>query len=392
MAKKLEYEYVKNYIEVESESECQLLSTKYKDNKQKLNIQCKCGNIFERGFTYFRNNKQSQQCGECSGHIKWDIKKMQKHCDDLNYKVLDTKWIQKSYQNQQWALVKCPNKNHKEYWVWWNSFKRGFYCMECYYEKNNFTFWITDKVVEFYKKYNLKIVNINEWKNVDKSVLCIDKYGYKVFASITNLKNGYGKPSLFQYNIHALENIKHYCKLYRPEYEILSDTYINIKTMYKWKYNGDLLPNNINKIFPQTADNFINGGCGHSYFGKSNGEIIFENELLNYNIKYKRGKMFNDCKDKKVLRFDFYIPQLNEIIEIDGFQHYNIIDFFGGEEGYKDRVKKDNIKNEYCKNNDIKITRIPYLTNKIEEYKQLIDYTIQIIIKNINNCERTIII
>jgi len=213
--------------------------------------------------------------------------------------------------------------------------------------------------------------------------LCIDKYGFKVFASITNLKAG-RTPSPFQYNKYALENIKHYCKIIRLDYEILSDIYISIKTQYKWIYIGKNLPSHIDPIFLQTADVFINGGVGHPYFGKSNGNKIFENELIKNNILYKDEKKFKDCRDKNPLKFDFYIIDVNEIIEIDGIQHTQIVEYFGGKGGYEDRIRKDNIKNDYCKRNEIMLTRIPYENIKLEDYKALVDFHIQRIILKLN--------
>jgi hypothetical protein len=59
-------------------------------------------------------------------------------------------------------------------------------------------------------------------------------------------------------------------------------------------------------------------------------------------------------------------------VEIDGLQHEQIVPHFGGEDGFKDRVKKDKIKNEYCKLNDIKLTRIKYRTNEIPKYNRLV--------------------
>jgi len=311
---------------------------------------------------------------------KLNLETMNQYCIEQNngYKVLDIKYIEKPYQKQLWALVKCPNENHESYWVWWNNFRRGYYCKLCYYENNNLTIWSNDKVIDFFNKYELKIVNINDFKDVDKSILCIDKYGFRVFASISNLK-GNRTPSSFQYNKYALDNIKLYCKLYRTDYEIINDKYDKIKTQYLWKYIGNDLPISIDPIFPQTADGFINGGCGHPYFSKSQGNRDFENELIKNNINYIREKKFKGCKDKNLLRFDFYIPKINEIIEIDGIQHTKVINFWGGEEGLKDRIRRDKIKNEYCKINNIKMIRIPYETNKIEIFKELIDDVIQLI-------------
>ena len=69
---------------------------------------------------------------------------------------------------------------------------------------------------------------------------------------------------------------------------------------------------------------------------------------------------FDDCKNKNTLPFDFYIPSLNVAIEYDGIQHYEPVDIFGGQEQFEIQQKNDNIKNEYCKNNNLKLYRISY--------------------------------
>ena len=44
--KRLTFEYVKEWVE--NNSECILLSTEYKNAKTKLKFKCKCGKEFER--------------------------------------------------------------------------------------------------------------------------------------------------------------------------------------------------------------------------------------------------------------------------------------------------------------------------------------------------------
>ena len=83
------------------------------------------------------------------------------------------------------------------------------------------------------------------------------------------------------------------------------------------------------------------------------------------NIGFCPQKTFKECKYKDQLRFDFYIPKHNICIEYDGIQHFEPIDFAGkGEEWAKEQFKeqqiKDNIKTQYCLDNDIKLIRIPY--------------------------------
>lgn len=58
--------------------------------------------------------------------------------------------------------------------------------------------------------------------------------------------------------------------------------------------------------------------------------------------------------------FDFYLPNNNICIEYQGKQHYQIIDYFGGEKGFEDRQRNDNIKKEFCKTNNIPLLEIQY--------------------------------
>jgi len=104
---------------------------------------------------------------------------------------------------------------------------------------------------------------------------------------------------------------------------------------------------------------------------KSKGEEIIKEILDKKNIKYRREKTFNGCKHKNKLRFDFYIPSLNICIEYDGIQHYKPIGEFGGLEAFKLCKLTDNIKNEFCENNKIRLYRIRYDDNINEKLNEI---------------------
>lgn len=109
-------------------------------------------------------------------------------------------------------------------------------------------------------------------------------------------------------------------------------------------------------------------GCRCIKCNESKGEKEIEKMLKKHNIQFIEQYRFNDCKFKNILSFDFYLPQYNCCIEYDGEQHYKIKDWFGGLDGFVDRVIRDTVKNEYCKNNNIRLIRISYLEfNNIEE-------------------------
>jgi hypothetical protein len=95
------------------------------------------------------------------------------------------------------------------------------------------------------------------------------------------------------------------------------------------------------------------------------GEIYVAKLLKDNNINFIPQKTFPDCKYKRKLRFDFYIPEFNILIEYDGFQHFEKLEIFGGKESFILQEIKDEIKNKYCENNNIPLIRLPYwLSNK----------------------------
>lgn len=73
--------------------------------------------------------------------------------------------------------------------------------------------------------------------------------------------------------------------------------------------------------------------------------------------------------DDSYYRFDFYLPQYNLMIEYDGQQHYEPVNFGGmNEEEMLEKLKiiqqHDAIKTAYCKDNNILLLRIPYWESK----------------------------
>ena len=48
------------------------------------------------------------------------------------------------------------------------------------------------------------------------------------------------------------------------------------------------------------------------------------------------------------------------LIEFDGKQHFEVVDYWGGEEGLKDRQRRDQIKDEWARNNNMNLIRIKF--------------------------------
>ena len=158
----------------------------------------------------------------------------------------------------------------------------------------------------------------------------------------------------------------------------------------KFNYDKVQYKNNETKVciicpehgeFWQTPYNHLSGfGC--SFCVKSKGIIEIIKQLKDFNINIITEYRFENCKDKNSLPFDIYLPNYNICIEYDGEQHFEPIRFNGislekAKEIFERTKKHDTIKNNYCKENNIQLIRIPYWNkNLIKEILKEINYVI----------------
>lgn len=95
----------------------------------------------------------------------------------------------------------------------------------------------------------------------------------------------------------------------------------------------------------------------------SKGEEVIGNLLEDADIIYKSQKTFESCRfdDTGALaRFDFYIDE-EYLIEFDGIQHFEYKNSgWDTEEHFEKIQKRDEYKNQWCKDNNIPLIRIPY--------------------------------
>ena len=89
--------------------------------------------------------------------------------------------------------------------------------------------------------------------------------------------------------------------------------------------------------------------------------------------------MFPTCRYKNKLKFDFYIPSMNLLIEYQGIQHFKAIKYFGGQEGLETRIIRDNIKREWVKERNLDLLEIRYddkseISTLIEEFSHKLNF------------------
>lgn len=100
----------------------------------------------------------------------------------------------------------------------------------------------------------------------------------------------------------------------------------------------------------------------------SRAEKTLEDFLTTNNIEHHSQYTFSDCTYINVLRFDSCIlngDKVKLLIEVDGEQHFYPVCFGGisseeAEENFRLTKLRDEIKDNYCKEKDIPLLRIPY--------------------------------
>lgn len=243
---------------------------------------------------------------------------------------------------------------------------RGHGCNMCHGEKiHNFKTRTNEQYIKELQEVNKDIIVLENYIDIRTPILhkCI-KHNVTWKASPGNVLKGCGcrkcggdKNKILFAKTH--EEYVSELKLLNNNIIVLG-TYINNSTpiLHKCLIDGNEW---------SAAPSWILSGTGCPQCNESKGEKKIREWLVKNNIMYTTQETFNDCKDKLLLPFDFYLQEYNCCIEYDGIQHYEPIEHFGGQDAFEIRKKHDEIKNNYCKDNGISLLRIPYYANIEEE-------------------------
>ncbi|MDR0676118.1 MAG: DUF723 domain-containing protein, partial [Elusimicrobiota bacterium] len=130
----------------------------------------------------------------------------------------------------------------------------------------------------------------------------------------------------------------------------------------------------IHGIFEQTPDSHINANCGCPSCNESKGEKKIKKLLNQYNIKYIEQYWFPNCIYKRPLRFDFYLPDYNILVEYQGIQHFVRVKYWDKKQSLEIRQQRDKIKKDFCINERIPLLIINYdedIERKLRTYLYL---------------------
>ena len=137
---------------------------------------------------------------------------------------------------------------------------------------------------------------------------------------------------------------------------------------------------NVKSIVGATLRNGMSTSCGCS--NKYRLETWIEEIINDYEFDYKKQMTFDNLKGIKngTLSYDFGLFEddiLICLIECQGKQHYEPIDYFGGKEKFEAQVLNDIIKKEFAeKELQIPLFEVPYSITKMEDMICFFEQTI----------------
>jgi hypothetical protein len=126
------------------------------------------------------------------------------------------------------------------------------------------------------------------------------------------------------------------------------------------------------------GDIFSSYGCPQCATSKNEkliGKLLEDTELI---VDTQKGVKYSSHQNKRRMFFDFYLPEINTVIEYNGEQHYRPVCFGGisqerAKQNFLIQQVRDQRKQQYCDDNNITIICIDgrkYKSAKLEQYMQ----------------------
>lgn len=293
---------------VNEKSDCKLVSEAYKNQNQQMSFVCGCGNPFKTTWKQFCSDVTSKrQCNACgraraNDGRRHSIKSINEVLESSGSRAPNQKYVDVKTEIE--VVCKCGNRFKTRPDNIINGSRR--LCFECQSEFGN---------------------------------------RYKKGEVPSNIKS----KDTFLSELHTLRG---------NEYSLISE-YTDVKTSITLEHVcGNEWVTNADKVLNAQQE------CPKCY-GTANSKLTraIDEWLDKASVEYITEYTFEDCKHERHLRFDYAVfnkGELQLLIEADGEQHFKPSNLLGGQESFELTKLRDSIKDNYCKDNKIKLLRIPY--------------------------------
>ncbi len=320
------------------------------------------------------NRNKGKGCPYCSGRLAIkgvnDLKTVNPDlASEWNYeKNGDLKPTELSTGSNKKVWWKCSNGHEWQAAI--RNRNQGNGCPFCSGQKvlKGFNDLVTlnhELAFEWNYEKNGKLLPSDVMPNTNKKVWWLGKCGHEWEAAVASRNQGIGCP---------------YCSGRLAIKGVNDLMTVNPDLASEWNYekNGDLKPTELStgsgqKVWWKCSNGHEwqaviasrNQGYGCPVCNESHLEKIIRFILKTYKYTFQEQVKFAGLKGtgNKKLSYDFGVyenGQLDFLIECQGRQHYEPVDFYGGVKQYKIQLEHDRLKQDFCQRNHILLIEIPY--------------------------------
>ena len=295
--------------------------------------------------------------------------KVKKAFEERGYILLSTEYVSAT-SPLFYICSKHPDKIQK---TTWNKIQQNRGCKECGYERVSESLKINKKtpfaeVLEKFETSGLKLLTKEEEylkeSNPILKFICpcspdiIQEKRWSAFLQSPHCSLCFKKEEKNKYRESKFKELQDFCQ--KIGYQLLSNLtdYQNMQTkiLVNCPKHGS---------FATTFAHLLEGkGCPYCAKTKSNGEIAIAQFLDANNIKYIRQKSFDDLKVINKLRYDFYLPEYNLLIEYQGEYHDGTVHKLNSKrqtsKDLEEQQHRDKLKKQYALDHNINFLEIWY--------------------------------
>ena len=355
--KKLDYNTIKE--KMKNDFGVDLISKNYINSDQKLIYKDSDGYMYYSSWNNISQGKRSSFADKRNIFVMRNIRNY------IKINNISSILLSETYDKNLLFRCKCGT-NFKKSWDNFHS-KGQTVCPKCALkERNNNHRNNKHDMIKLFIDNGYKINN-EVYKSTSK-IDCFDKDGYRGFISYHKLSCGctfdrfsFNNPFLV-YNINHFMDINN-CTATLIKIEKLnkfSNSFLHLKCECGNEYKSKWAIFEHCKVFR----------CPICSRKQSKYSFLTEKYLKDNNYNFIKEYSFEDCRFISKLFFDFalFINDRTILIEVDGQFHFN--DYYGD---LSLQILRDEIKNEYCKINNIPLIRIPYWEYKNENYQNILN-------------------
>lgn len=326
----------------------------YKTKTQLVEIECaKCGHVFSEKLINLENKRDNKCCPNCYGPSRYNNENIDKLLENTTIRRIgDFKTVKHKIR------FKCLIDNY-EWDALWLPIRTGKYgCPKCggnaRYTNETFDEKISGR----------NLIRIGEYKCASKKIkmkCLIDGYEWSPYAG--HIIKGVGCPKCDGQAKLTHDEVVN--KLKSVDIELL-EQYKGVNHKHKLKCLK------CDKEWIIDLNHVLHSGTGcPKCYKKSEfkvGKLI--EEIFNL-VPIHNKRLYFD--NKKFFIYDYKFNHNNKeyIVEYNGRQHYEPIEYWGGEKSFKKQQKRDQQLREYCDINNIILIEIPYWLSESEQMELL---------------------